>query len=299
QEVRQSVGIPVSVGIAPTRTLAKVASKFAKKYPAYRSVCMIDTDEKREKALKLLPVGDVFGIGRRFQKVLDAYGVRTAFDFVSLPEDWVKGMFRTPGWRTYRELLGDDCIHLHDLPEKQSICVSRSFAGQGETDRVKLEEAVADFTAQVVRKLRRQHSACGQLTVFAYTSRFRTDLPSDAIHCNVAMPTPSADLARLTAAALGGLRSCYREGRFAYKKAGVLLWGIEPESQVVESVFDFEDAGKRKSLMQAIDAINRKNGRNTVHLAVAPQQKTYVIKSEHRSPQYTTDIRQIIRLKVQ
>ncbi|MBO4371086.1 MAG: Y-family DNA polymerase [Paludibacteraceae bacterium] len=298
REVRQSVGIPISVGIAPTRTLAKVASRFAKKYEGYHGVCIIDTDEKRKKALQLLPVGDVFGIGRRFQKTLELYNVKTAYDFVSLSEDWVKGTFKVPGWRTYRELKGDDCIELGDLPAKQSICNSRSFAGSGETDRTKLEEAIADFTAQAVRKLRQQHSACGQLTVFAYTSRFRPDLPSDMIHCNVAFANPTADLAELTAAALRGLRSCYRDGLFAYKKAGVLLWNIVPESHVVADVFSTEGSEKRKSLMQAIDNINRKNGRNTVHMAVAPQQKGYVIKSEHRSPQYTTDIRQIIRLKV-
>ena len=158
-------------------------------------VCLIDTEEKCEKALRRFAVGDVWGIGRRMQKVLEYHGVRTAWDFVCRSEGWVRHEFSVAGVRTWRELQGESCIALDDLPYKKSICMSRSFPGHGLSEWHVLEEAVAYFASECARKLREQGTCCGQVTVFAYTSRFRTDVPGNMIQQQVRMPVPTQDTA--------------------------------------------------------------------------------------------------------
>lgn len=158
--IAKGVGVPLSLGIAGTKTLAKIASKFAKQYPAYEGVCLIDSDEKRGKALKLFPIGDVWGVGRQMRKTMDYYGVRTAWDFVQRPESWVRREFTVTAVRTWRELQGISCITLDDLPYKKSICTSRSFPGSGISNRHELEEAVACFATECARKLRTGDGLC-------------------------------------------------------------------------------------------------------------------------------------------
>ena len=242
--VGKGTGIPISLGIAPTRTLAKVASKFAKKYKGYHGCCIIDTEEKRQKALDLFEVGDVFGIGRKMKEHLSKYGIRTAADFARLDGEWVRTAFSITGYRTWRELHGEACISLDELPAKKSICVSRSFADEGITDKQKLEEAVANFASDCARKLREQNTICRQLTVFAYTSRFRTDLPQDFININIRLEIGTNDTSEIIKNAIEGLRANYREGNFAYKKAGVILWDISSANAVQGNLFDKRNRSK-------------------------------------------------------
>lgn len=180
--IGKGTGIPVTMGIAPTRTLAKVASKYGKRFKGYHGVCLIDTDDKRIKALQGLDVADVWGIGRRSVSKLNYYGVHTAYDLVQRSESWVRKMLTISGVRTWRELHGESCIDIEELPQKKSICTSRSFADEGLSELSHLEEAVANFASACSRKLKQQHSCCGAVTVFAYTSRFRTDVPRRAIN---------------------------------------------------------------------------------------------------------------------
>ena len=292
----KGTGIPISLGIAPTRTLAKVASKFAKKYKGYHGCCIIDTDEKRQKALELFEVGDVFGIGRKMKEHLSKYGIRTASDFARLDGEWVRSIFSITGYRTWRELHGEACITLDELPAKKSICVSRSFANEGITDRQKLEEAVANFASDCARKLREQNTICRQLTVFAYTSRFRSDLPQDFINYNIRLDIGTSDSSEIIKAATEGLRANYREGNFAYKKAGVILWDISSDNAVQGNLFDTRNRSKLSTLQKTIDDINRKNGIGTVRNAIQGSNRLN-IKREHLSPQYTTDINDILVLK--
>ena len=294
--VGKGTGIPVSLGIAPTRTLAKVASKFAKKYRGYRGCCIIDTDEKRQKALELFDVGDVFGIGRKMNETLTKYGIRTAADFARLDGEWVRSAFSITGYRTWRELHGEACISLDELPAKKSICVSRSFAAEGITDRRKLEEAVANFASECARKLRDQNTICRQMTVFAFTSRFRTDLPQDFINYNIRLDIGTNDTSEIIKAAIDGLRVNYRNGDFAYKKAGVIVWDIAEASAVQGNLFDTRDRGKISILQQIIDDINRRDGRGTVRNAIQGDNHLN-IKREHLSPQYTTEIDDILVVK--
>jgi umuC protein len=157
-DVLRAVGIPISVGIAETKTLAKIGSKFAKKYKGFQGCCLIDTDERRHKALSLFPVEDVWGIGRLIARKLDYMGIRTAAQFADKKESWVRSHFNITTLRTWKELNGESCISIEELPQKKSICTSRSFANEGITDKNVIEEAVANFAVRCTEKLRRQDS---------------------------------------------------------------------------------------------------------------------------------------------
>lgn len=157
-DVLRAVGIPISVGIAETKTLAKIGSKFAKKYKGFQGCCLIDTDERRHKALSLFPVEYVWGIGRQIARKLDYMGIRTAAQVADKKESWVRSHFNITTLRTWKELNGESCISIEELPQKKSICTSRSFANEGITDKNVIEEAVANFAVRCTEKLRRQGS---------------------------------------------------------------------------------------------------------------------------------------------
>lgn len=297
RSINRGVHIPVSMGIAPTRTLAKMASKFAKQYPAYKGVCIIDSDEKREKALKLFPVADVFGIGRKANAKLQYYGVETAWDYISLKEGFVRNLLTVQGVRTWRELKGESALQMDELPEKKSICVSRSFSEQGVNEREKLEEAVSNFASECARKLREQHTCCSQMLVFAATSRFRTELPSDYISRTITFQVPTASTTELIQNAMQVIRSEWKNSSFHYKKAGVIVTGISSDSAVQASLFDGIDRGKQNRLQRAIDSINSKSGFGAIRSASQGEQKRYKLKSDHLSKRFSTNLNEIITVK--
>lgn len=298
-QVKKATGIPISLGIAGTKTLAKVASKYAKKYPGYKGCCMIDTEEKRIKALTDFDVKDVWGIGRHLYKTLNYYGVNTAADFANKSDSWIKGKFNVPVLQTWKELNGISCIDVEALPEKKSICTSRSFADQGVTNHSILEEAVANFAAASADKLRSQKCCCRGITVFAYTSRFRMDMPQHAIHQSTTLNIPTQSSAEIIGVALQMLRSNLRQENYAYKKAGVILWDISSQQQVQQDLFDPVDRTKQFALMKAIDSINRKNGRDKIRVAVQGTDIRFGLKRAYLSKQYTTDIKDIIVAKAE
>ena len=295
--VSKGTGIPISLGVAPTKTLAKMASKFAKKHKGYRGACIIDSDEKRIKALKLFDIEDVWGIGHRFSHRLKALGINTAYDFTLKPASWVQSQMHVTGLRTWKELRGEDCVSIDELPHKQSICTSRSFPGTGLDALADVEEAVANFAAACCRKLREQHTACESLTVFAYTSRFRTDLPQDYIQCNVHFDVATSALHEIVDKAVTALRRQWKNKNFLYKKAGVIAWNIVRDDQIQGSLFDTVDREKQAQLMKAIDQVNRLNGHNTIRTAVQGYNKRWHIKTEYISHQYTTNLNDTIKLR--
>ena len=296
--ISRGTGIPVTLGIAPTKTLAKVAAKYGKRYKGYGGVCLIDTEDRRVKALKGLPVADVWGIGRRTVGKLEYHGVRTAWDFTQRSEGWVRRELTVTGVRTWRELQGESCIDIEELPEKKSICTSRSFPDQGLSQLGPLEEAVAHFASSCSRKLKGQDSCCRAVTVFAYTSRFRTDAPSSTINRTVTLTVPTNDLRELVSVAVGALRSQWNaSATFFYKKAGVIVWDICPSGAVQGDLFDTIDRAKQARLAAAIDAINRKNGYNTVKVAVQGTDDSWRMKHEYESGKYTTNIDDVIKVR--
>lgn len=299
KRIGRGTGIPVTLGMASTKTLAKVASKYGKKYKGYEGVCLIDTEEKRIKALQGLDVTDVWGIGRRTAGKLYDYGVKTAWDFTCWSEDRVRRLLTVTGVRTWKELHGESCIDIDELPQKQSICTSRSFPDEGLSEVSVVEEAVANFAASCSRKLKEQKSCCRQMTVFAYTSRFRSDVPGHVINRTIALPVPTCDQKELVSAAVRTLRAEWKaDGGYFYKKAGVIVWDICSDKAVQTDLFDPVDRGKQARLSAAIDAINRKNGFNTVKVAVQGTDKRWHLKSEHKSGQYSTNLKEVIKVRI-
>lgn len=295
--IGKGTGIPLSLGIAPTKTLAKMASKFAKKHKGYEGVCLIDTEEKRLKALKLFPIEDVWGIGRRLSKKMAYYGIQTAWDLTQKSESWIRRELSVTGVRTWKELRGESCISVEELPYKKSICTSRSFADAGLNKLGDVEEAVANFAAQCSRKLRQGHIVCQSLTLFVYTSRFRTDVPTHSIYRTASFTVPTNNLQEIVSAAVGMLRQEWRGENYFYKKAGVIVWDTSPENEVQGNLFDVIDRGKQAALSKAIDEINRRNGHNTIRTAVQGFEKKWYLKNEYISKQYTTNLKDIIIVK--
>lgn len=297
-DIMRGVGIPVSIGVAPTRTLAKVANHFAKRVAGYRGVCVIDNEHRRQRALQLFPAADVWGIGRRYNRVLETYGIKTASAFAALPEAWVRKQFHEPCVQTWRELNGISCITLHDHAEKQSICTSRSFE-HTISAWDDMAEATANFAASCARKLRRQHSVAGLVSVFLLTDSHRTDLPQYHNLRSVALPTPTDSTNEIVGYALKALRSILRDG-FLYKKSGVILGDITPAGQgIQQDLFDTTDHPKLRRLSEAIDRISRTWGDDAVHLAVQSASKAdWNLRRQFQSPHYTTDIRDVIRVNV-
>lgn len=309
-DVLRAVGIPISIGIAETKTLAKIGSKFAKKYKGYQGCCLIDTDERRHKALSLFPIEDVWGIGRQIARKLDYMGIRTAAQFADKKESWVRSNFNITTVRTWKELNGESCISIEELPQKKSICTSRSFSDEGICDKNVIEEAVANFAVRCTEKLRLQGSVCQGITVFAWTSRFNEHVPEYTIHDSLTLPIATNAQDEIVGAALSILRAKYpkpiadcRSDRpslsFRFKKAGVILWQISPDHPRQQDLFDPIDRSKQKALMEAIDAINRKNGHGTIRQSVQGNGCRFDLKREYMSKRFTTDIHDILKVKTQ
>ena len=309
-DVLRAVGIPISIGIAETKTLAKIGSKFAKKYKGYQGCCLINTDERRHKALSLFPIEDVWGIGQQIARKLDYMGIRTAAQFADKKESWVRSNFNITTVRTWKELNGESCISIEELPQKKSICTSRSFSDEGICDKNVIEEAVANFAVRCTEKLRLQGSVCQGITVFAWTSRFNEHVPEYTIHDSLTLPIATNAQDEIVGAALSILRAKYpkpmadcRSDRpslsFRFKKAGVILWQISPDHPRQQDLFDPIDRSKQKALMEAIDAINRKNGHGTIRQAVQGNGCRFDLKREYMSKRFTTDIHDILKVKTQ
>ena len=309
-DVLRAVGIPISIGIAETKTLAKIGSKFAKKYKGYQGCCLIDTDERRHKALSLFPIKDVWGIGRQISRKLDYMGIRTAAQFADKKESWVRSHFNITTVRTWKELNGESCISIEELPQKKSICTSRSFAAEGISDKDVVEEAVANFAVRCAEKLRHQGSVCQGITVFAWTSRFNENVPEYTIHDSLTLPIATNAQEEIVGAALSILRAKYPKSMadsrpdrpdmsFHFKKAGVILWQISPDHPRQQDFFDPIDRSKQKKLMEAIDAINRKNGYGTIRQAIQGTNCRFDLKREYMSKQFTTNIHDILKVKTQ
>ena len=308
KKIKRNVGMPVSIGLAPNKTLAKMASHFSKKYAGYRHCCMIDSDEKRIKALKLYPINEVWGIGRRYAAHLEALGVSTAYDFAQHNHSWVHATFNNIVIeRTWRELNGEDCVSNEEMAKKKSICPSRSFNGMI-TDLDALRTHVSNFAARCAEKLRLQGTVASIVGVFLNTNAFREDLPQYWNFQEMRLITPTSSTITIVKAAHALLQHLYRQG-YHYKKAGVIVMGIGPNSPIQQDLFDMnaEQFEKMKRLDAVIDRINRVNGTETIVLG--SQQYTQkdgkgkanvfanAIKHDFKSKNPTTRWKDIIILK--
>ncbi len=308
KRVKREVGMPISIGLAPNKTLAKIASKLAKKFEVYKHCCLIDSDYKREKALEWCPIEDVWGIGRRYAARLQSMGIKTALGFSQHHKDWVRQTFNNINIvRTWQELNGEDILPNEAMAKKKSICTSRSFNGMI-SDYESLRTHVANYAARCAEKLRQQHTVATIVGVFLNTNAFREDLAQYWNFQETRLITPSNSTITITEAANEVLKRIYRQG-YHYKKAGVIVMGIGPDTPIQQDLFDInaEQFLKMRRLDEVIDRINRMHGSETIVLG--SQQYTRkggkgradvfanTIKHDFKSPNPTTRWSDIIKLK--
>jgi len=296
-EIRETVwrftGIPVSVGIASTKTLAKVANEVVKHNPRYQGVLNLTrcTEEELDELLASIAIKDVWGIGPRYTHRLQvSRTIFTAKDLKYADEHWIRKRFSVVVQRTVLELRGIACIPLEtEAKPKKGIMTAKSF-GRSVESLMELEEAVATYTARAVEKLRSQGSAASSLMVFLQTNPFKTDAPQYAKSISRVLPYPSSFTPDFLAVALDMLRSMYREG-YAFKKAGVLLGKIVPQEVMQEDLFGdytLEREYKKARLMVMVDFINQWWGQNTIFFGAQGIGRTWKMRQERRSPRYTT-----------
>ncbi|MDE6436216.1 MAG: Y-family DNA polymerase [Muribaculaceae bacterium] len=294
RRVRRNVGIPTALGIAPTMTLAKLADRFAKKYPGYRSVCLIGTDRQRRRALELTPVGDVWGIGRKLTRRLGCYGIATAADLANRSSDDIDQMLNIVGRRTWMELNGIPAVEPEDPNAQQcQMCCSRSFADDI-SDLPTLEDAFAAFATIVSRRLRERNLAAGGVGVFMHTNHFhpeREQYHASGYHC---FDEPTNDTMTIADGVLRALRSAYRPG-YGYKRAGVLISDLADATHRQQSLFINDDDRRRSQrLMTVLDELNASSlSHDTVHIAAYMPMDSHV-RCEQRSPLYSTRLADVI-----
>ena len=273
KRIRKEVGMPVSIGLAPNKTLAKIASKLAKKFEAYRHCCIIDNDENRIAALKWLPVEDVWGIGRRYAEKLQALGCKTAYDFAQHHKDWVRLTFNNINIvRTWQELNGEDVVPNEELAKKKSICTSRSFNGMI-SDKDALKTHIANYACRCAEKLRKQNTVASIVGMFVSTNPFREDLLQYWKYEEVRLVTPTSSTVQIVKAASKLLDKIFIQG-LQYKRGGVIVMGITPNSPIQQDLFDVsaEQIEKMNKLDKVIDRINKRYGSETV--VIGSQQYT-------------------------
>lgn len=293
EKVHGHTGIPISVGIAPTKALAKLANRIAKKYSQLNGVYLIDSEIKRIKALKWLPIGDVWGIGRQHAKRLIAMGVNTAFKFTELCDQTVRSLMGVVGLRLKHDLEGKPTLELEDIVNKKSIAVTRSFDRNYQTFE-ELKERVVSFAVSASEKLRKQKSECKSLMVFVHTNRFRTDLPQYNRNIVVDLPFATSSSIDLSKYAVLGLQQIFREGYF-YKKAGVILNDFNPIQEHQTTLFQDKDVRHAK-LMKSIDQLNQSFGQQKIKLASQDLKRIWKMKQEQLSPRYTTRISDLVKV---
>ena len=284
---RKMTGIPLSIGVAPTKTLAKIASKLCKKYPKLQGGCYMHRPQDIEKVLRKFPVEDVWGIGRRSVKKLSQMGVATAWDFTQLREYEVRKGFALPGWRTWKELRGEPCIDFENLIEpRQTICVSRSFAKEI-TDPAELCSQVATFAETAVTKLRRQGSLLMEMIPFAMTNRFHENEPQTFASRLTVFPEATDDHAVIIVAAVSAVRAFFNEC-YGYKKAGVLFTRLVRKDGYTRSLFrDAEEDARQARLSEAIDSVTAVYGPGALRFGVQGDGQIRMAR-ERQSPHYTT-----------
>ncbi|MEZ4987543.1 MAG: Y-family DNA polymerase [Saprospiraceae bacterium] len=293
--VQQQTGIPVSVGVGATKALAKVANRIAKKYPAHtRGVHIIDTEDKWRKALQWLPVGDVWGIGRQYTRKLDAMGIRTALDFVNLPDEWVRKHLTVNGLRLKRELEGKRSWSLEIAQPKKSIATTRSFE-RNYTRQEELEERIITFAVSCGEKLRQQGSCANSLTVFVRSNAHRQDHPPYNRSVTVQLPFPSQSAIALAQFAKEALAAIYQPGIW-YKKAGVIVQDLTPAAQGQLTLFE-QSHPRHPALMQAVDRLNQRYGMQKVRLAAQDPQRVWKMRQARLSPRYSTRLSDVIVVK--
>lgn len=292
-EVKQNTGIPISIGIASTKALAKVANKIAKKFPERtNSVYVIDDDEKRIKALKWTKIEDVWGIGKQHTKRLNAIGVKNAYQFTELHDDWVRKNMTIQGLRLKKDLLGFSSIDFEDIKPKKNIAVTRSFEKMYD-NKEEIAERLSTFSANCGEKLRKQNSHTNLIMVFLFSNFFRKDLPQHRGFISIKTDYPTNSSLEINRYAQIALESIFKSG-IKYKKAGIIVSDITPADNFQLGLFHSENP-KHIDLMQSIDLVNKRYG-NVVKFGRNDLKKRWKMKQLKVSKRYTTCWNEILEV---
>ncbi|HNW50948.1 MAG TPA: Y-family DNA polymerase [Prolixibacteraceae bacterium] len=292
-KVFRNTGIPVSIGIGFTKTIAKVANKRSKQH---NGVLVIDNELQLQEILEDTPIDKVWGVGRNYQKLLLRHQVETAREFTQLNPLWVKKNMSVAGHRIQKELLGEPCIEMEQIPQaKKVIATTRSF-GKKLSEKEPMREAISTHAIRCAEKLRRQHCAANLLTVFIHTDPFNPNEKMYYKSQTIILPVATSNSSLLVKASAKALDAIFRSG-LLFKKAGVIVSGIVPDNQIQGNLFFEEDRQRQDKISVVTDRINRKYGRDTLKLAAQGSGKEWKLKQEKLSKCYTTKLDEIIQVK--
>jgi DNA polymerase V len=295
--VMQNTGIPVSIGIAPSKTLAKMANRLVKKRNKQLGVYCIDTMEKMQFTLQNTLVKDIWGIGSQYTKLLNRHGFTTAWDLSRAPEEWVRKNLSVVGQRMYNELKGISCITFEEMPpKKKMVCVARGF-GKVLSDKNEVMEALANFTAMVAAKLRSEQLVTNTIQIFVQTNAYRANEPQYFRSLTIRLPVATNSTNELITHARQGFETIYRPG-YNYSKTGCTAMELIPATEVQANVFDTENRARNSQLMQVLDKVNRSFGKNTVRFALQGFSTRWKLRQLKLSPCYTTRIEEVLTIKI-
>jgi DNA polymerase V len=295
KDILTQTGISTTIGIASTKTLAKIANRIGKKQLDYK-VGVVDmySHNKREQYLKMTDVGDVWGVGRQHKKMLNSNNIYTAYDLAQVPEKWVKKRMSVVGLRTVRELKGFPCIDMkYEHPKKKMIMFSRSF-GKKLTRKEDLIEAVALFTARAAERMRGQGSAAKTVSVYLSTSRYAEKRYYEK--CEMRLPVPTDATCEILTHTIDAVNRCFAEG-ILYYKAGVMLSGLQPANNQQMSMLDKRDRFKLERVTQAVDKINQKSGTDTIIYATMGTTNAWKQNQNYKSSNFVESDKLAIELK--
>ena len=296
KQTQQWTGIPISIGIAPSKALAKIANKIAKKFSSNTGgVYCINNEKKRVKALKWTKIGDVWGIGRQHKKRLEYLGIENAWQFTLLSEDWVKKHMSVVGVRIKRDLMGLPSIQLEEIqPQKKCIATTRSFEGTI-SNFSDLEERISTFASSCAEKMRKQQSSCSTMLVFIKSDPHKKNTVPYQNSYVLNLPYITDSNIILSKYAVIGLKKIFKKG-ISYKKAGVMIMGLTPTTKRQLSLFDNNNV-KHISIMQSVDKIHKRFGPHKIKLANQDLNRTWKMKQQYLSSRFTTELSEIITVK--
>ena len=297
KKVKQWTGIPVSVGIAETKVLAKIANHIAKKYRK-SGVFILDSKEIIEKALKFTAIEEIWGIGRNHSRRFKEYGINTAYDLTCIEESWIKKKFSIVVLRIAKELKGIKCLDIESQHKtKKNICTSRSF-GNPTSDYSTIKEALSTFAVRCCEKLRKQKTSTSELRIFIYTNPFNPKHKQYYGTKKIKLERATNDNQIIVHEVIKGLQKIYKKG-YIYKKAGVIVGNITQENQVQLNLFDqIRNREKYTKISKVIDRINSSMGRDKLRIATQGFDRKWKMKQEQLSQCYTTRIDEILTVKV-
>ena len=295
QQILQCIGIPTCVGIAQTKTLAKMANRFAKKMHRKVGVYFANTEATKMEMLEWCSIDDVWGIGHQYSLMLQSHGFKTAADLLKAPEDFIRSKMTVQGLRLVKELKGIPSIEWQaERKPKQNICTSRSF-GELLSSKQLITEAVATYSASCAEKLRREGSVCGKVHVFINTNPHRADLEQYYHSINVKLLEAANDTPSIIKAAVKGLNLIWKDD-LLYMKAGVVVQDLKPQGSQQTALFVPNNKPRLNAAMAALDGVNKRYGRHTVQVATQGQTKAFQMRQDHLSKSFTTCIDDVIEI---